>query len=214
MNATIPCSGGAYEWLSQVPADTGSLSSTLLKLNVHGQRLADFPLAMMQLTALKSLDASENEIVVLPAPITALSRLTELRLGRCKLDSDLAQLHGKRSLEVRALGDLSGFPALCDLSLAWCEVRVCSSFSGAMRHASLTSLCFTVAHPAPESAAVVLQLSSELNKLGRGGGLQLQNGYLASRNKVSNALINAGGRAPFNMFMTALELCGVAWHAP
>ena len=36
---------------------------------------------------------------------------------------DPYQLHDKRSLDVRALGDLSGFTALCKLTFVSCEVQ-------------------------------------------------------------------------------------------
>ena len=213
MSTTVPCRGGACAWLSRLPANMGSLSSTLLKLDFSGHCLADFPLALTQLTALECLDARENEFAVLPAGITALSRLTELRLGRCVLSNDPAQVHEKRPLDVRALGDLSGFPALRELTLALCEVTLCRSFLGAVRHASLASLRFSVAHPAPDSMAVVLQLGLELKKLDRGSVLQLANDgrfYLL----VCHALRASGGRAPFEKFLKALNMYGAAWHAP
>ena len=213
VSTTVPCHDGACAWLSKPPADMGSLSSTLLELDFRGQCLADFPLALTQLTALECLDASENEFAALPAGITALSRLTELRLGRCVLYKDPAQVHEKRPLDVRAVGDLSGFPALRELKLALCEVTLCRSFLGAVRHASLASLCFSVAHPAPDSMAVVLQLGLELKKLDRGSVLQLANDgrfYLV----ICHALLDSGGRAPFENFIRALNMCGAAWHAP
>ena len=45
---------------------------------------------------------------------------------------------------------------------------LCPLLLGAVRHASLVELCFDTAHPARECAPVVLQLSRELGRLGRG----------------------------------------------
>ena len=89
----------------RLPADMGALSSTLLHLDISGHTGTRFPQALMQLVALKHLNATENEFAALPAGITALSRLTELMLGRiCMFDEDPLQLRGKRPLDVRALG--------------------------------------------------------------------------------------------------------------
>ena len=86
---------------------------------------------------------------------------------------DLLQLRDKRHLDVRALGDLSGFPALCKLIFCICEVMMCTSMLGAVRHANLASLTFYFAHPAPECALMVLQLRQMLKGLGRGNMLKL-----------------------------------------
>ena len=51
-------------------------------------------------------------------------------------------LCGQCPLDVRALGDLSGFPALCRLYIAFCEVRLCESVVGAVGHARLKRLHF------------------------------------------------------------------------
>ena len=125
----------------------GSLSCSLLHLDFRGHGLPQFPLGLTQLVALKCLKASENEFAELPAAITALSRLTELWLGttmapmRARAHQALEQPHGKCYLDARALGDLSGFPALCELTFDHCEVVLCESMQGAVRHASLASLC-------------------------------------------------------------------------
>ena len=60
----------------------GSLSATLLHLDISGHMGTRFPLALTQLVALEHLSARGNEFAELPAGITALSRLTELMLGR------------------------------------------------------------------------------------------------------------------------------------
>ena len=72
----------ACPWLTRLPADMGSLTSSLLRLDCTGVGLAQSPLALMQLVALKHLDASFNDFAELPAAITGLSRLTELAFGR------------------------------------------------------------------------------------------------------------------------------------
>ena len=156
-----------------LPACMGHLSLSLLHLHVLGLVLPYFPLVMTQLVALECLDASYNEFAELPAGITALSRLTELRLGRSPV------MHGKvlcedEPLDVRALGDLSGFPALRKLDFQTCEVMLSPSLLGAARHASLATLCFRHAHPAPGCMLMVLQLSQELKRLKRGSMLAVE----------------------------------------
>ena len=106
--------------LLRLPADMGALKLGLQHLNLKGRKLTHFPLALTQLVALEHLDASANEFAELPAGITALSRLTELMLGQLDHHEDLLQLHEKRPLDVRALGDLSRFPALCELTFSLC----------------------------------------------------------------------------------------------
>ena len=95
----------------------GLLSSTLRHLDCCGQGLTVFPPALMQLVALECLVAERNEFMELPAAITALSRLTELILGRIMAKEDPLQVHGKRPLDVRALGDLSGVPGATHVEL-------------------------------------------------------------------------------------------------
>ena len=77
-----PCPHGACGWLSGLRPPMGSLSSTLLHLDLSGHALAHFPLALTQLVALENLVADRNRFAKLPAGITALSRLTWLTLGR------------------------------------------------------------------------------------------------------------------------------------
>ena len=190
------------EELIRLPADMGLLSSSLLHLEVSG--LTQFPVAMTQLVALKSLKASENKCSELPAGITALSRLTELTLGRLMSKKDPMQLHVKRSLDVRALGDLSGFPVLRELTLEFCEIRLCPSLLGALQHASLVNLCFCIAHPAFECALMVLQLRHELRRLGRGAVVRSS----TADPRCVYALRKARGRAPCQKFAAALEACG------
>ena len=193
-------------WLLRLPADMGVLSSSLLYLDLSGLELTRFPLALTQLVAIKFLDASRNEFAELPAGLTTLSRLTELRLGRVIVHEDPLQLQVKRPLDVRALGDLSGFPALCKLTFDFCEVNLSHNVLGAVRHASLVSLCFCSAHPAPECALVALQLVQELRRLGRGSVVRFVNSMLVY---VDRALQAAQGRAPCQKFAAALEACGL-----
>ena len=141
-NCWLP-DGGACMWLSRLPADMGSLTSALRQIRLRGLGLTHFPLALMQLVALEHLDAESNEFAALPAAITALSRLTELVLGR-GFDGDMLQQHTKRPLDVRALGDLSAFPALCRLSFSYCEVMLCEAVLGAVRHASIERIAFII----------------------------------------------------------------------
>ena len=138
----------------------GSLSMTLRHLDINGHMGTRFPLAVTQLVGLEHLNAKECEFAKLPAGITALSRLTELQLGGNSGYDDL--------LDVRALGDLSRFPGLRNLTFNSCEVRLSRSVVGAARHASLASLCFYEAHPTPNCAPAVLRLGQELWRLGQG----------------------------------------------
>ena len=187
----------------RLPADMGLLSSSLTHLTISG--LKQFPLPVTQLSALECLDASGNLFAKLPAGITALSRLTELRLGRVMSEADPLQLHVKQPLDARALGDLSGFPALRELTLHYCEAMLCSSVLGAVRHASLVSLCFRIAHPAPECAPAVLQLSGELRRMRRGSVVTYES---EAWPRIRTALQKARGRAPCQKFMAALEAGG------
>ena len=155
---------GASPGLFSLPADMGALRGSLLRLQISFLGLPRFPLALTQLVALESLDATDNHFAKLPRGITALSRLTELRLGRFRGHSNPLQL----PLDVRALGDLSGFPALRKLTLKDCQAMLCPSLMSAVWHASLAKLCFYTATPGLECAPVVLRLSRELRRLGRG----------------------------------------------
>ena len=195
---------GDRSGLIRLPADMGLLSSSLTHLTISG--LKQFPLPVTQLSALECLDASGNLFAKLPAGITALSRLTELRLGRVMSEEDPLQLRVKRPLDVRALGDLSGFPALRELTLDYCEAMLCSSLLGAVRHASLVSLCLRIAHPAPECAATVLQLSGELRRMRRGSVVKHVSQTWPD---LRRALHRARDRAPCQKFRAALEACGL-----
>ena len=169
-NADEAWSGGPHVGLPpRLPADLGSLRSTLQHLGFSGQGLAQFPLAITQLVALKCLNAEHNEFAVLPAGILALSRLTELTVGRIECGYDPLQGYKTGPLDARLLSDLSAFPALCTLTFESCEVLVCDTIPGAARHPCLVDLCFRYAHPAPACAPALLRLGQEAKKLGRRG---------------------------------------------
>ena len=201
----IPWIHGDPPGLLRLPAHMGSLSVTLLRLDISGNEVNPFPLALTQLVALEHLDASKNELVELPAGITTLSRLTELVLGRAIVEEDPLQLHGGRPLDVRAMGDMSGVPALRKLTLAFCEVVLCPSVLGAARHASLASLCFNFSHPAHKCTPAVLQLSQELWRLRRSSVLRVVSEHRFGL--FSGILRAAQGRAPLQKFMADLEAC-------
>ena len=209
----------ALPGLHGLPADMGMLSSSLLHLDVRGLRITKFPIALTHLAALECLDASMNEFAELPAAITALSRLVELRLGRMiyRYDDPL-QLRSKRRLDARALGDLSCFPALRELTFSFCEVTLCPSMPGAVRHASLTTLCFCCAHPAPECAPVVMQLRQALRPLRRGSVVRATNSPMfiefpvgftyhshSWEDCVNSGLQKAQGQAPWQKFKAELD---------
>ena len=196
---------GASPGPFRLPADMGALRASLLYLRIDYLGIQHFPLALTQLVALESLRMTENHCAELPAGITALSRLTKLRLGRLLDRDDPLQLH-RRPLDVRALGDLSGFPALRVLSFDCCQVMLCPSLHDAVRHASLAELSFETAYPAPECAPMVLQLSRELRRLGRGSMVTCMcERYLGAR----VALRAAQGRAAFQKFKADFDACGL-----
>ena len=174
-----------------------------MDLDLSRLGLTHFLHALTQLTALKCLDASGNNFAQLPAGITALSRLTVLTLGRRASPNDMLQLHEKRPLNVVALGDLSGFPALRELTLTFCEVVLCMSLPcGAVQHTCLALIYFYNAHPAPECALMVLLLSRALKRTGRGSVVCRVLNF-----PVNNPLELAQERAPCYKFMAALEAC-------
>ena len=187
----------------RLPGDMGSLRSTLLHLDINGHTGTRFPRSLTQLVALEHLDATGNGFAKLPAGITALSRLTELILGRILVCDGHPQLHGKRPLDARALGDLSRFPGLRKLSFESCEVMLRRSVVGAARHTSLTSLCFDEAQPAPKCAPAVLQPSQELWRLGRGSVLKC----LCNLRYFRGGLQAAQRHAPCQKFTADLEAC-------
>ena len=191
--------------VSGLPADMGSLSSSLLHLDFRGHMLTEFPLALTQLVALQCLKANRNDFAELPACITALSSLTELWLGRNMAHSSILSRLCNRSFDARALGDLSGFPTLCKLVFDCCEVKLCESIAGAVRHASLTGLCFCIAYPAPECAPMVLQLSQALRRNGRGSVLKLAKAERGcNRGTFYERLLHTAS-TPVHSFKVALE---------
>ena len=193
--------------LFTLPADMGFLRPALLYLDVSGQQLTQFPLALTQLVALECLKLDGNDFAGLRAAITALARLTELRLGREVNPKDFLELPVMCPLDVRALGNLSSFPALCKLTFEYCKVRMCESMLGVVRHASLASLVFHVSHPAPECALMVLRLRHALRGLKRGSVLTF---VLPEEFTVlALALHSAEGQAPLQRFMGALEACAL-----
>ena len=198
-----PCHCGPELEQANPPADMCSLGLLHLDFSGHGHGLAHFPLALTQLVALECLNACGNDFAELSAGITALSRLTALSFGRAYSHEDPLQLHERISLDARALGDLSSFPSLCELTFDYCEVIVCESMLGATGHASLTSLEFCLAYPAPESAMVILQLSQALRKLGRGNLLKLVDNSGLEHDLADSAV------SPFCMFEVALKVCGL-----
>ena len=196
-------SGGTC--LSRLPDDMASLSLTLLHLSFRGAGLTQFPLALV---ALEHMDAYDNAFAVLPAAITALSRLTELVLGRGCYTGDMLQQNERRPLDVRTMGDLSAFPALCRLS-SYREVVLCHSMLGAVRHTSLTSITCIVSHPAPECTSMVLQLSQELRRLGRGSVLSFRNYTSGMHAGIEHAFQGAHALPPLYKFLVALQAYGM-----
>ena len=199
--------GGASSWLFELPADMGTLRSSLLQLNCSAASLAQFPCALAQLAALEHLDASNSTFADLPAAITALLKLTQLVLGRSDC-CNAKQPHHKRPLDARALGDLSAFPALCRLAFSFCEVTLCESMLGAVRHASLTSMAFITSHPAPKCALMVMQLSQALRRSGRGGVLSFERDEIEGSD-TEHAIQSAHALPPLHKFLVALQAYGM-----
>lgn len=106
-------------------------------------------------------------------------------------------------LDARALGDLSGFPALRELAFEYCEVMLCESMLGATRHARLAAFRFCMAYPAPECTLMVLQLRRALKLMGRGGVLQ----FLGWANLQPS--LEDVARSPWHNFLTAMKACGL-----
>ena len=204
-----PWDEGGHLGLSRLPDNMGSLRRMLQALDITGNELTCFPLAVTQLRALTCLKAGGNDFAELPAAVTALSRLVDLTLGRGVSEEDPLQLHGKRPLDARALGDLSAFPALCHVGFEGCEVMLCESMLGAVQHASLRSIDFCLAHPAPECALVVLELSQELRRLRRDRMLKTTCRGVHRGQYLEDVLLAANGQAPFQKFKAALEACGL-----
>ena len=200
--ACEPCGGTACPWLSRPPADMGFLESSLLHLTCHWLGLNQFPMALTQLVALQHLNASGNDFAEVPAAVTALSRLTELVLGQCARSSSLSL-----PLDARALGDLSGFPALRKLTFFFSEVLLCESLLGAVQHAKLASISFISSNPAPECALMVLQLSQALRRLKRGSVLSFEDKMHGSH--AEHAMQSAHALAPRHKFQVALQAYGM-----
>lgn len=200
-----PCPGHACPGLAALVP----MTSALLQVTIHGHGLAHFPLALTQLVGLEILRVSGNEFAELPSGVTALSRLTELKVRRLLSHTDPLQVHETRPLDVRALGDLSAFPALCELGIGHCEVLLCELVLSAARHPCLANFYFWLAHPAPDCAMVVLQLGLALRRLGRRSVLQFCTEGVAQGQDYERAVREAQGRAPLQKFMAGMEACGL-----
>ena len=169
----LPCGADYSDAYLGLPWLPSYMCHNLLHVSLAGHELTQFPLVLTQLVALEHLDASGNEFAELPVAITALSKLTELILGRAIPAPDPWELDGLPPLDVRALGDLSAFPALCKLYVHDCGVTLPVSMLGVTRHASLTKLTIDSASFTRESALMLRQLSQALERLGRGSVLDL-----------------------------------------
>ena len=77
-----PCGTDYSDAYLGLPLLPSYMCPNLLHVSLAGHGLAQFPLVLTQLVALEHLDASGNSFAELPNAITALSRLTELALGR------------------------------------------------------------------------------------------------------------------------------------
>ena len=161
------------------------------------ERSNPLSLAVTQLRALTCLKAGGNDFAELPGVVTALSRPMDLTLGRVLSEEDPLQLHEKRPLDARALGDLSAFPSLCHVCFEGCVVVLCESVLGAVRHASLRSISVYLAHPAPKCAPVVLELRQALKRLRRDGLLKITCRGVFKGNYLEPVLLAAKGQAPF-----------------
>ena len=100
-------------------------------------------------------------------------------------------------------------PGAVQAELWLCEVMLCESLLGAVRHASLASLSFFYAHPAPRCRAVVVQLGQGLRRVNRGSVLTVRNSFNWESRWSERSLVGVPRRAPIYKFKAALEAAGL-----
>jgi len=126
-----------------VPAAIGQLTS-LKELDLSGNQLTSLPAEIGQLTSLRELHLRENELTSLPAEIWQLTSLTELHLGYNQLTSLPAEIGQLTSLTELALNGnrLTSLPAEIGqlTSLEWLNLFGNKLTSVAAEIGQLTSL--------------------------------------------------------------------------
>ncbi len=177
-----------------LPAGGAPSLASLTHLTLSGHNLGVCPPGVLAAVHLAHLDLSHCCFEQLPVGMSALSALTELRLGR----HAAGRLLIGGTLDARALGSLAGFPKLRSLSFANSSVLFCSDFQAAAAHPRLERLQLRAAYPeSGPPCAAFLGFVHALLQRGRAGVLCL----------VASLVRGAGRRSSHN-FRAALEAVG------
>jgi len=179
-----------------VPAGGAPCFASLTHLTLSGHNLAVFPPGVLAAVRLAHLDLSLCCFEQLPMGVSALTALTELRLGRHAAGGLLI---GGR-LDARPLGNLACFPKLRILSFANCSVIFSSDFQAAAAHPRLERLELETSYPAlGPSCMAFLGFVYDLLQQGRPDVLEL----------IFAAVQGVGaGRRESHRFRAALEAVG------
>jgi len=176
------------------PASGAPCSASLTRLLFVWHNLPDFPPGILALRRLQHLWAIDCRFDRLPAGVSALTALTELRLGR-------HSAHGMEvggSFDARALGDLARFPNLRTLTFENCRVLFCSDFQAAAAHPRLEQLALETSYPAPGSSGwAVVGFVKSLLQRGRPGVFELR-----------CSVVEGAGRRDSRDFRAALRFVG------
>jgi len=179
-----------------VPAGGAPCFASLTHLTLSGHNLAVFPPGILAAVRLAHLDLSLCCFEQLPVGVSALTALTELRLGRHAAGGLLI---GGR-LDARPLGNLACLPKLRILSFANCSVLFASDFQAAAAHSRLERLELETSYPAlGPSCMAFLGFVYDLLQQGRPDVLEL----------IFAAVQGVGaGRRESHRFRAALEAVG------
>ena len=143
--------------------------ASMLGLSLVGHNLPAFPVGILSMARLAHLDLTYSCSWQLPEGVSALTALTELRLGR----QAAGECEVGGALDARALGSLAGFPNLCELGFSCC-VLICPSFQAATAHPRLKRVQLDTSYPAPgPSCMAFLGFVYDLLQQGRSGVLEL-----------------------------------------
>jgi len=179
-----------------VPAGGAPCFASLTHLTLSGHNLAVFPPGILAAVRLAHLDLSLCCFEQLPVGVSALTALTELRLGRHAAGG--LEVGGR--LDARALGSLACLPKLRILSFANCSVLFASDFQAAAAHPRLERLELETSYPAlGPSCMAFLGFVYDLLQQGRPDVLEL----------IFAAVQGVGaGRRESHRFRAALEAVG------
>jgi hypothetical protein len=190
---------------SQLPVASLPLSApcfaSLTRLALEGHNLPVFPPGILAATRLAHLNLSFCCFGQLPKGVSVLTGLEELHLGR----HSMVAMEVGGAFDARALGSLTRFPHLHNLSFANCSVLFCSDFQAAAAHPCLE--CFQLRTSYPESGpswTAFLGFVSALLQRGRVCALCLD-----------DIVVQGTGRRNSHNFRAALEAVGYplsAWE--